>query len=48
MSKTSAMTANDSSPSIIGAQDVLTLLLLVLVILLGSWPQPFIEFAGRL
>ena len=48
MSKTSAMTANDSSPSIIGAQDVLTLLLLVLVIMLGSWPQPFIEFAGRL
>ncbi|MGB2314020.1 MAG: NADH-quinone oxidoreductase subunit N [Porticoccaceae bacterium] len=48
MSKTSAMTANDSSPSIIGAQDVLTLLLLVLVIMLGSWPQPFIDFAGRL
>ena len=48
MSKTSAMTANNSSPSIIGAQDVLTLLLLVLVIILGSWPQPFIEFAGRL
>ena len=48
MSKTSAMTANNSSPSIIGAQDVLTLLLLVLVIMLGSWPQPFIEFAGRL
>jgi NADH-quinone oxidoreductase subunit N len=48
MSKTSAMTANNLSPSIIGAQDVLTLLLLVLVIILGSWPQPFIEFAGRL
>ena len=48
MSKTSAMTADNSSPSIIGAQDVLTLLLLVLVIILGSWPQPFIEFAGRL
>ena len=30
------------------SQDVLALLLLILVLLLGSWPQPFIEFAGHL
>jgi NADH-quinone oxidoreductase subunit N len=30
------------------AQDVLAILLLILVLLLGSWPQPFIEFAGQL
>jgi len=30
------------------AQDLLVMVLLVVVIILGSWPQPFIELAGRL
>ena len=30
------------------AQDVLAILLLILVLLLGSWPQTFIEFASQL
>jgi len=37
--------AQDASVS---SQDVLAMLLLTIVLLLGTWPQPFIEFAGRL
>ena len=32
----------------VSSQDVLAMLLLIMVLLLGTWPQPFIEFAGRL
>ena len=48
MSKTLPVSTNNRLSSKMGAQDVLILLLLILVIVLGSWPQPFIEFAGRL
>ena len=44
MSKTSKMLS--SSPT--QAQDLLVIVLLAMVIILGSWPQPFIEIAGRL
>jgi len=37
-----------SSESPTEAQDLLVIVLLVMVIVLGSWPQPFIEIAGRL
>ena len=48
MSKTLPVSTNGILSSKMDAQDVLILLLLILVIVLGSWPQPFIEFAGRL
>lgn len=44
MSKTSKI----SSDSPTQAQDLLVIVLLAMVIILGSWPQPFIEIAGRL
>ena len=37
-----------SSDSPTQAQDLLVIVLLAMVIILGSWPQPFIEIAGRL
>ena len=48
MSKTPT-TAFKPQPEVnLSAQNVLTTVLLIMVIVLGSWPQPFIEFAGRL
>ena len=48
MSKTPA-TAFKPQPEVnLSAQNVLTTVLLIMVIVLGSWPQPFVEFAGRL
>jgi NADH-quinone oxidoreductase subunit N len=44
MSKTSKI----SSDSPTQAQDLLVIVLVAMVIILGSWPQPFIEIAGRL
>ena len=44
MSKTSKI----SSDSPTQAQDLLVSVLVAMVIILGSWPQPFIEIAGRL
>ena len=41
-----APTISSDSPT--QAQDLLVIVLLVMVIVLGSWPQPFIEIAGRL
>jgi|TARA_B110000116_G_scaffold210518_1_gene186255 NADH-quinone oxidoreductase subunit N len=37
-----------SSDSPTQAQDLLVIVLVAMVIMLGSWPQPFIEIAGRL
>ena len=37
-----------SSDSPTQAQDLLVIVLVAMVIILGSWPQPFIEIAGRL
>ena len=44
MSKTSKI----SSDSPTQAQDLLVIVLVAMVIMLGSWPQPFIGIAGRL
>jgi NADH-quinone oxidoreductase subunit N len=48
MSKTSGATIKTGSRAAIGAQDILAILLLLMVLALGSWPQPFIAFAGGL
>jgi NADH-quinone oxidoreductase subunit N len=48
MSKTSLTTVKPQSEENMSAQNVLATVLLILVLVLGSWPQPFIEFAGRL
>lgn len=48
MSKTSGTMIKTESRAALGAQDIVTALLLLLVLALGSWPQPFIEFAGAL
>jgi NADH-quinone oxidoreductase subunit N len=48
MSKTSATTVKTQPETNLSAQNVLTTVLLILVLVLGSWPQPFVEFAGRL
>jgi NADH-quinone oxidoreductase subunit N len=39
---------NVAQDVVVSSQDVLAMLLLTMVLLLGTWPQPFIEFAGRL
>ena len=44
MSKTSKISSDSPTQS----QDLLVIVLLAMVIILGSWPQPFIEIAGRL
>jgi NADH-quinone oxidoreductase subunit N len=48
MSKTSGTMIKTESRAALGAQDIVAALLLLLVLALGSWPQPFIEFAGAL
>ena len=48
MSKTSGTMIKTESRAALGAQDIVAALLLLLVLVLGSWPQPFIEFAGAL
>lgn len=48
MSKSAGIPARGQSDISTASQDALAMLLLIMVLLLGSWPQPFIEFAGRL
>lgn len=48
MSKTSGTMIKTESRAALDAQDIVAALLLLLVLALGSWPQPFIEFAGAL
>ena len=48
MSKTSATKLKAQSAATVGSQDIVAAFLLLLVLALGSWPQPFIEFAGAL
>ena len=56
MTMSSGMSVNDEGEDqknvaqdvVVSSQDVLAMLLLTMVLLLGTWPQPFIEFAGRL
>ena len=48
MSKTSATIVKTQPKAAFSGQDVVSIVLLTLVLALGSWPQPFIEFAGRL
>lgn len=48
MSKTSGTMIKTESRAALGAQDIVAALLLLLVLALGCWPQPFIEFAGAL
>lgn len=48
MSKTSGTMLKKQPAAAFGAQEIVAGLLLLLVLALGSWPQPFIEFAGAL
>lgn len=48
MSKTSGTMLKKQPAAALGAQEIVAGLLLLLVLALGSWPQPFIEFAGAL
>lgn len=48
MSKTSETMLKKQPAAAFGAQEIVAGLLLLLVLALGSWPQPFIEFAGAL
>ncbi|MDG2501701.1 MAG: NADH-quinone oxidoreductase subunit N [Porticoccaceae bacterium] len=48
MTKSAGTAASGQFRASTASQDVLAMLLLIMVLLLGSWPQPFIEFAGRL
>lgn len=48
MSKTSGTMLKKQPAAAFGAQEIVAGLLLVLVLALGSWPQPFIDFAGAL
>jgi NADH-quinone oxidoreductase subunit N len=48
MSKTPGTMIKTQSTAAFGAQEMVASLLLLLVLALGSWPQPFIEFAGAL
>lgn len=48
MSKTPGTMIKAQSTAAFGAEEMVASLLLLLVLALGRWPQPFIEFAGAL